>query len=375
MHRLRLSANFFAAFLLIAISMGPAVMIAVERKDIAASFGAPEWLISLLYALYFFGAGFGGLLLDRLIRRCGPRAVLFLGATGNMVGGIAGHYAASFELFAASFVLLSFCAAPFLTWLVPLSSAWLPRFPALSLAGVTVGQLVAFWPWQWVLLWAGAADHWRGGLLALAVGGGIQVALVLMLSLSIAGTHAPHAPQAKPSLEVWPFTINIFLVVCGSTILLLNLRPLELRNGMTGSVGLFGAFSAAALIGRFLFAGLCDAGHERASLVAAFTLMALGFATFWCAGASPALSFAGAALLGCGYAGYLPVLIANVRLSCLGSPQRNAKALLVWGNLGIALGAFISGRLAEARAISSGVDIALLICGLAAASLALGFRR
>jgi hypothetical protein len=55
-------------------------------------------------------------------------------------------------------------------------------------------------------------------------------------------------------------------------------------------------------------------------LLATFTLMALVFATFWCAGASPALSFAGAALLGCGYGGYLPVLIANVRLSCLGSP-------------------------------------------------------
>lgn len=110
-------------------------------------------------------------------------------------------------------------------------------------------------------------------------------------------------------------------------------------------------------------------------LLAAFTLMALVFATFWCAGASPALSFAGAALLGCGYAVYLPALIANVRLSCVGFPQRNVEALLLWGNLGSALGAFISGRLAETRVIAPGVDIALLICGLAAARLAPGSRR
>src|SRR5947207_6161680 len=134
MQRLGLSANFIAAFLLIALSIGPAVMIAVERKAIAASFGTPEWTISLLYALFFFGAGFGGLLLEQPIRRYGLRAVLFLGAAGNIVACIAGYYAAGIELFLAAFVLLSLCAAPFLTALVALSSTWLPRFPALSLA-------------------------------------------------------------------------------------------------------------------------------------------------------------------------------------------------------------------------------------------------
>jgi len=368
-------ANFVAAFLLIALSMGPAVMIAVERRDIAMSFGTPEWLISLLYALFFFGAGFGGLLLDQPIRRYGLRAVLFLGATGNIVGAIACNHAASFEVFLVAFVLLSLCAAPFLTALVALSSTWLPRFPVLSLAGVTLGQLVSFWPWEGVLLRAGGTGHWRGGLLALAVGGAIQVALVSMLSLSITGANSQQAPKAQSALDVWPFAINIFLIVCSSTILLLNLKPLELLNGMVGSFGLFGAFSAAALIGRFLFAGLCDAGHRRAALVAAFSLIALAFTTFSYAGASTSLLFVATALLGCGYAGYLPVLIANVRLSCLGSPQRNAKALLVWGNLGIALGSFISGYLAQARAVFLGVDIALAICVLAAASLWRGLRR
>jgi MFS family permease len=375
MQRLQLRANFFAAFLLIALSMGPAVMIAVERNAIATSFGTPEWLISLLYAVFFFGAGFGGLLLDRLVRRCGLRTVLLLGATGNIVGSLAAYYAASIELFLVSFVLLSLCAAPFLTALVALSSTWLPRFPALSLAGVTLGQLVSFWPWENVLLWAGGTGQWRGGLLALAVGGAIQVALVSMLSLSITSTNDQQVQKAQASLEVWPFAINIFLIVCSSTILLLSLKPLELLNGMTGSFGLFGAFSLAALVGRFLFAGLSDAGHRRAALVAAFVLIALAFTTFRYAGASAWLLFIGTALLGCGYAGYLPVLIANVRLSCLGSPQRNAKALLVWGNLGIALGSFISGYLAESRAILLGVDIALIICFFAAISLSRGFRR
>jgi predicted MFS family arabinose efflux permease len=148
-----------------------------------------------------------------------------------------------------------------------------------------------------------------------------------------------------------------------------------LLNGMIGSFGLFGAFSAAALMGRFLFAGLCDAGHRRVALVAAFILITLAFSTFRYAGASASLLFVATALLGCGYAGYLPVLIANVRSSCLGSPQRNAKALLVWGNLGIALGSFISGYLAQTRAVLLGADIAFAICVFAAASLWRGLRH
>jgi MFS family permease len=223
------------------------VMIAVQRKEIAASFGTPEWLISLLYALFFFGAGFGGLLLDQLIRRCGPRRVLFLGAIGNVVGGIACYYARSFELFLVSFAWLSLCAAPFFTWLVALSSGWLPRFPALSLAGVTVGQLVAFWPWERILVWAGGAGNWRGGLLALAVGGGVQVVLVLMLTLSTTSTTDHNPPEAPPSLDVWPFAVSMFLVVCSSTILLLSLRQLELLSGTIGPIGLFGRCSDGAI--------------------------------------------------------------------------------------------------------------------------------
>jgi MFS family permease len=375
MPRFRVGLNFFAAFLLIALAAGPAVMIAVERRAIAWNLDTLEWVISLLYAVFFFCTGFGGVLVDYLIRWRGPRVTLLLGATGNICGAIGCYYATGLLLFLLSFILLGLSAAPFLTWLVGLSSTWLPRFPALSLAGVTVGSLVSFWPWEQAFLWAGApTGDWRAGLLVLAAAGLVQAALVWMLSFSITATNDSQTPKPEAQLEVWPFAVNVFLVVCSSTILLLSLRPLELPGARIGPFGLFAAFSAAALIGRFLFAGLCDRGHRRASLVAGLALIALALATFRYAeiSASAPLLFVGTFLFGCGYAGYVPVLIANVRFSCSGAAQRNSKAILVWGNLGIALGSFLSGR--SAHSISLGIDIAIVICILAAICLWWGFR-
>src|SRR5271169_4722409 len=91
-----LLVNFTAAFLLIAITMGGAVMIAVARHDIAVSFGAPEWLVSLLYAIFFFLAGIAAIPFDTWIRKWGYRKALTCAGISTLIGGIVCYQSTDF---------------------------------------------------------------------------------------------------------------------------------------------------------------------------------------------------------------------------------------------------------------------------------------
>jgi hypothetical protein len=370
----RLLLNIAITLAVVPISMGGAVIVVVSRSEIARSLGINEFWVSLFYALFFLAVSFGGVLIHRLAgSHVSLKFIFFLSSISTGIGALTCYYSNNIVIFALAFFFLIALAgaAPILTILVALSANWLPQRAAISIAIPSIGLLAAFGPWRQMLALVGAPSHWHRGFLLLAVGGAIQLLLVSMLKdFEEAADQPPPSPglPGPYAVSVKPFAAGLFMSTVGATLLILILREIEASAHIGGYVGLFEIFSGSALFGRVALAVFFDRGFYREAVYLSAGLVILSGLLFLNAEYSTHLPFIAAMSLGCGYAGYLPVVIAYVRRVCRGPRQFNSRILLICGAAGVAFGASIAGAVPQAMGYQSAVAISLL-CSIVAIGL------
>jgi MFS family permease len=338
------SRNLLVAFGMMSISMGGPILAILTKRQIAISYGVPEFVTASLYALFFLIVGLGGGLVSKASDKLGFRAICVTAGLSTIAGSVLCYYTENVFVFGLSFGLL-ICflgSAPFFAPLVALTLNFFPNRPALNVAIPTMGQLVSFGPWRLVFDLASAPANWRLGFLALACGGVLQIIFGFMFNLQKdTSLVAPRDWQWR-GVPLWPFGANLFLLMLGATIFITSLKEIETDRNL-GQIGLFGIFSVFALLGRLCFAFFFDSGKHSAAIWISnlCTLMACGI--FLISAEFPVLTFLASAALGFGYSGYLPVMVAFTKLHCRGSRQRNARRILMLGAVGVAAGSILSG--------------------------------
>lgn len=369
-----LIANFIISFFLVLSSMGPAVISVVAKKQIALDYDVSVSVVSLLYAAFFVMVGLGSYACGKLFDETSYKRLFLWSGLSNVIIGVACYYSVNAILF---FLLLGialplFGSAAFLGPLAALAGTWLPKHQAIAVAIPTLGQLVAFWLWSFLLDLLEPRLGWRGLLLVIATAGVVQLTLTHLIVRRKPNGLIPRLslPATEKILPIELIVGACFLTFFGATLSLTTLPSMP-SVAAGGGTTVLGAFSCLAIIGRLLYSILFDKGFVSISVVTSLAAIFVANIILSLNNNSYYLTIFGAGVLGFGYSGFLPVIMAFSRANCIGPAPENANRIILFGTVGIAVGSLTGGLSSDmdGQAIASMVAMAACLISLAIMSV------
>lgn len=351
------------SFLLVNAALGPVVALAVYRPQIAEAYEVPQWMVSALYGSYFIAASTGGRLVAWFQDSIGMRGLLFIGAAGITVGGVVCGVTNSYLLFAFSFTMVTGLVGgmPFLSPLAGYIASRVGNRGALGLAIATVGQLTAFGIWRSAFV-ALETETWDAALVASSTVGAL---VIITLAIAFDTQSVDATPPSSGITLKTPQSLIKYAVAgytclgAAGTLTLISLSAYE-------SAWPIICFSIAALIGRLLGALLFDQGMRKATSAGAAVLVlaACLVLLFW--SETQLTVIIGTAMCGFGYGAFLPVALAQIRLSYPMSRTRVTSLMFYWGSVGLAsasVGAGTMGAdsLGDAASVAAAVALASVV--------------
>ena len=359
-----------ASLLFMIIGTGSVYFLVVALKLISTEFNWPRAVPSFAYALQYFGAGFGGIVMGYILDKVGMGIPALIGATMIGLGAIMTSYVSSpWHLYVIYGVLMGFLGRSAL--FSPLTAnitRWFETNKGKAVGIVGSGQAIsgAIWPpiFQYsfeIIGWRETA-FWYGIFVLISM-----LPLVLILRKSPNKTNnivgdQPVAQKIKqngviPSIGLTPLKMQIILSIASIGCCVAMSLPLAHLVAHMSDIG-FGSGHGAQLISLMLMAagfssffGVGYLGDRFGGLQALFIfsiIQALFLGLLSIVDSLFAI-YASAILFGIGYGGILPCypLIVREYLPAQQAGRRTA-VVVFCGGAGMALGGWMGGVVFDA---------------------------
>ena len=370
-----------ASVLTLLIGSGAMFLVVVALKPIAAEFSWPRQVPSLAFSLQFFGAGFGGFLMGRVLDRHGMGPPAMVAALMIPCGAILlSRFDSAWQLYAIYGLMIGFLgtgalAAPAMANI----ARWYVRRRGMAVGIVAGGQALAGIMWPPIFTFVMEAHGWRAmalsfGLVALVFLPPLAFVLRRRPEFSPSAPGAPAAPgrrgAARPGspISVRALQAALCAAIVGCCVAMgLPLGHLvsyvtDLGHAPSSAAGVLSVMLMSAFVSRAVCVGLLadSIGGLRALLIFCGVQAAM-LAVFTTVEGLAAL-YAVAILFGLGYGGIFPVYAVAIReLMPVAEAGRRTGLVFLFGALAMGFGSWIGGVLFDA----TGTYIPAFLLGVA----------
>ena len=359
-----------ASLLFMIIGTGSVYFLVVALKLISTEFNWPRAVPSFAYALQYFGAGFGGIVMGYILDKVGMGIPALIGATAIGLGAIMTSYVSSpWHLYVIYGVLMGFLGRSAL--FSPLTAnitRWFETNKGKAVGIVGSGQAIsgAIWPpiFQYsfeIIGWRETA-FWYGIFVLISM---LPLVLILRKSPNRTNNIVGDKPVIQtikqngviPSIGLTPLKMQIILSIASIGCCVAMSLPLAHLVAHMSDIG-FGSGHGAQLISLMLMAagfssffGVGYLGDRFGGLQALFIfsiIQALFLGLLSIVDSLFAI-YASAILFGIGYGGILPCypLIVREYLPAQQAGRRTA-VVVFCGGAGMALGGWMGGVVFDA---------------------------
>jgi MFS family permease len=347
----------FASAMMMAFGFGTLVCVSVFLKPLEAEFGWTRGQTALAYSSAAFLAGFGGILMGRLVDRVQPWPLLLMGAL--MIGGaqmLLSRIGALWQLYAIYGLMAGMLGnGAILTPVMANVGFWFERQKGLAIGAVMMGQSLGAAAVPYFARYLVEAGDWRQAYVTLGwLAWAILIPMAFLVrqppSLAAAKTASRMAPvDAAAAISPAALTAAlccaiVFCCTCMS-IPIVHVYPLVVERGIAPGTAatVMGLFMVTSAVGRIGIGKVADhIGGLRALWLASAgqTLTIYGFAGL---DGLPAL-YTVAILFGLAYGGVLPSYAIVVREMIPAHRVGTALGLVFFfGNIGMATGGWLGG--------------------------------
>ena len=359
-----------ASLLFMIIGTGSVYFLVVALKLISTEFNWPRAVPSFAYALQYFGAGFGGIVMGYILDKVGMGIPALIGATTIGLGAIMTSYVSSpWHLYVIYGVLMGFLGRSAL--FSPLTAnitRWFETNKGKAVGIVGSGQAIsgAIWPpiFQYsfeIIGWRETA-FWYGIFVLISM---LPLVLILRKSPNKTNNIVGDQPVVQtikqngviPSIGLTPLKMQIILSIASIGCCVAMSLPLAHLVAHMSDIG-FGSGHGAHLISLMLMAagfssffGVGYLGDRFGGLQALFIFSIIQTLFLGLLSIVDSLSaiYASAILFGIGYGGILPCypLIVREYLPAQQAGRRTA-VVVFCGGAGMALGGWMGGVVFDA---------------------------
>ena len=359
-----------ASLLFMIIGTGSVYFLVVALKLISTEFNWPRAVPSFAYALQYFGAGFGGIVMGYILDKVGMGIPALIGATMIGLGAIMTSYVSSpWHLYVIYGVLMGFLGRSAL--FSPLTAnitRWFETNKGKAVGIVGSGQAISGAIWPPIFQYSFEIIGWR----ETAFWYGVFV-LISMLPLVLILRKSPNKKQdsvvdkpviqtikqngAIPSIGLTPLKMQIILSIASIGCCVAMSLPLAHLVAHMSDIG-FGSGHGARLISLMLMAagfssffGVGFLGDKFGGLQALFifSIIQALFLGLLSVVDSLFAIYASAILFGIGYGGILPCYPLIVREYLPAEQAGRRTAVVVFcGGAGMALGGWMGGVIFDA---------------------------
>ena len=359
-----------ASLLFMIIGTGSVYFLVVALKLISTEFNWPRAVPSFAYALQYFGAGFGGIVMGYILDKVGMGIPALIGATMIGLGAIMTSYVSSpWHLYVIYGVLMGFLGRSAL--FSPLTAnitRWFENNKGKAVGIVGSGQAISGAIWPPIFQYSFEIVGWR----ETAFWYGVFV-LISMLPLVLILRKSPNKKQdsvvdkpviqtikqngAIPSIGLTPLKMQIILSIASIGCCVAMSLPLAHLVAHMSDIG-FGSGHGARLISLMLMAagfssffGVGFLGDKFGGLQALFifSIIQALFLGLLSVVDSLFAIYASAILFGIGYGGILPCYPLIVREYLPAEQAGRRTAVVVFcGGAGMALGGWMGGVIFDA---------------------------
>ena len=359
-----------ASLLFMIIGTGSVYFLVVALKLISTEFNWPRAVPSFAYALQYFGAGFGGIVMGYILDKVGMGIPALIGATTIGLGAIMTSYVSSpWHLYVIYGVLMGFLGRSAL--FSPLTAnitRWFETNKGKAVGIVGSGQAIsgAIWPpiFQYsfeIIGWRETA-FWYGIFVLISM---LPLVLILRKSPNKTNNIAGDQPVVQtikqngviPSIGLTPLKMQIILSIASIGCCVAMSLPLAHLVAHMSDIG-FGSGHGAQLISLMLLAagfssffGVGYLGDRFGGIQALFifSIIQTLFLGLLSIVDSLFAIYASAILFGIGYGGILPCypLIVREYLPAQQAGRRTA-VVVFCGGAGMALGGWMGGVVFDA---------------------------
>jgi len=359
-----------ASLLFMIIGTGSVYFLVVALKLISTEFNWPRAVPSFAYALQYFGAGFGGIVMGYILDKVGMGIPALIGATMIGLGAIMTSYVSSpWHLYVIYGVLMGFLGRSAL--FSPLTAnitRWFENNKGKAVGIVGSGQAISGAIWPPIFQYSFEIIGWR----ETAFWYGVFV-LISMLPLVLILRKSPNKKQdsvvdkpviqtikqngAIPSIGLTPLKMQIILSIASIGCCVAMSLPLAHLVAHMSDIG-FGSGHGARLISLMLMAagfssffGVGFLGDKFGGLQALFifSIIQALFLGLLSVVDSLFAIYASAILFGIGYGGILPCYPLIVREYLPAEQAGRRTAVVVFcGGAGMALGGWMGGVIFDA---------------------------
>ena len=359
-----------ASLLFMIIGTGSVYFLVVALKLISTEFNWPRAVPSFAYALQYFGAGFGGIVMGYILDKVGMGIPALIGATMIGFGAIMTSYVSSpWHLYVIYGVLMGFLGrSAIFSPLTANITRWFETNKGKAVGIVGSGQAIsgAIWPpiFQYsfeIIGWRETA-FWYGIFVLISM---LPLVLILRKSPNRTNNIVGDKPVIQtikqngviPSIGLTPLKMQIILSIASIGCCVAMSLPLAHLVAHTSDIG-FGSGHGARLISLMLMAagfssffGVGYLGDRFGGLQALFIfsiIQALFLGLLSIVDSLFAI-YASAILFGIGYGGILPCypLIVREYLPAQQAGRRTA-VVVFCGGAGMALGGWMGGVVFDA---------------------------
>ncbi|MBT7730686.1 MAG: MFS transporter [Rhodospirillaceae bacterium] len=359
-----------ASLLFMIIGTGSVYFLVVALKLISTEFNWPRAVPSFAYALQYFGAGFGGIVMGYILDKVGMGIPALIGATMIGLGAIMTSYVSSpWHLYVIYGVLMGFLGRSAL--FSPLTAnitRWFETNKGKAVGIVGSGQAISGAIWPPIFQYSFEIIGWR----ETAFWYGVFV-LISMLPLVLILRKSPNKKQDSvvdkpviqtikqngviPSIGLTPLKMQIILSIASIGCCVAMSLPLAHLVAHMSDIG-FGSGHGARLISLMLMAagfssffGVGFLGDKFGGLQALFifSIIQALFLGLLSVVDSLFAIYASAILFGIGYGGILPCYPLIVREYLPAEQAGRRTAVVVFcGGAGMALGGWMGGVIFDA---------------------------
>jgi MFS family permease len=374
-----------------------AYALTVMRPLQIKSFGLDAQSAAFLPTLLFLTIAIASPFVGRLLDRWNPRTIVAIGAFGATGLIFLQAYVASYTVLCIFYVLYGICMslAGIISFMY-LVNKWFHHYKGIATGIVILGSSLGGIIFPRIAVIAGS--DWQKACIFLGIASAILLLPPLLLikpgPAAIGavpdGAHFPERPHAKPgktdlSLSHALRSATFYLVLVVTGILWFCIKGYLQNHGFVMkdlgqspamSAALLGYFSVMAMAGKLFFGYLSDRIAKEYIMVSAISIMALGFFMLNTLSASPLLLNAFALIAGFGFGGAFTIIQVWVAGIYGGRHYGSVLGVVTMiDELAGSAGMIVLGTLRKTSgSFKSGLDLMLVLCGLAILS-ALLVRR
>jgi MFS family permease len=347
------------SMLVISIGWGAPYLIAVALKPMAADLGSARSVPSLASSFAYMGIGVGGIFMGWWADRIGAMWTALLGSIMIGAGAMVASGGAEWQLYIGYGVMIGlFGGAGLFAPLMANTSRWFHAQRGTALAIVASGQQIAGAGWPLVFRYALERIGWRAtlfwyGVLVLAVVPAMSLMLrrrppVAPISASSHGVHGIGYPVGHASNLVQ--AVLCVAIICCCVPMALPLAHLvafcsDLGYAPARGTEMLTLLLVAAFLSRMIWGRMSDRIGGLKTILVGSTAQAVFLACYLFVDNLYAL-YAVSAAFGIGFGGIIPSYVLTVRdLFPASEAGWRIGTVLLFGLLGMALGAWIGGAL------------------------------